>query len=285
MGKSMCGHILKAGYQVTVYNRTIEKTKPLEELGAKVVSSPKEVALNSDVVFTILGYPHDVRQVVLGDDGILQGLKSGSIFVDMTTSEPNLAKEIAEQATKKGCAALDAPVSGGDIGAREARLSIMIGGQQEAVTAVDPLLKLMGQNIRLMGGSGSGQHTKMFNQILISTTMIGVIEGLLYCFKAGLDMDEAIKAVGSGAAGSWSINNYGPRIIQRNFDPGFFVEHFIKDMKIALAESKRMNLQMPGLELALKLYQELEAMGHGRKGTQALMLAFEKMNNIELSKK
>lgn len=284
MGKSMCGHILKAGYKVTVYNRSVEKTKPLEELGAKVAASPLEVAQNSNIVFTILGYPHDVREVVLGEKGVLKGLKPGSIFVDMTTSEPNLAKEIAEEATKNGSAALDAPVSGGDVGAREARLSIMIGGAQEVVTAVDPLLRVMGQNIRLMGPPGSGQHTKMFNQILISTTMIGVMEGLLYAYKAGLDMDEAIKAVGSGAAGSWSINNYGPRIIQRNFDPGFFVEHFIKDMKIALAECQRMKLNVPGLELALKLYQELEAMGHGRKGTQALMLAFEKMSNIEIPK-
>lgn len=231
-----------------------------------------------------------MREVILGGGkdgkkGVLEGLKPGCILVDMTTSEPNLAKEIAEEAAKRGIAALDAPVSGGDIGAREARLSIMIGGEAATLTAVDPLLRLMGQNIRHMGAAGAGQHTKMFNQILISTTMIGVVEGLLYAHKAGLDLDEAIKAVGSGAAGSWSINNYGPRIVQRNFDPGFFVEHFIKDMKIALAESKRMGLTLPGLELALKFYQELEAMGHGRKGTHALMLVLEKMNNTEIPKK
>jgi len=216
---------------------------------------------------------------------VLEGLKPGSVLVDMTTSEPNLAKEIAEEAAKRGVIALDAPVSGGDIGAREARLSIMVGGEASGLTAVEPLLRLMGQNIRHMGGPGSGQHTKMFNQILISSTMIGVIEGLLYSYKAGLDLDEAIKAVGSGAAGSWSINNLGPRIVQRNFDPGFFVEHFIKDMKIAVSESKRMGLNLPGLDLALKLYQELEAQGHGKKGTHALMLAFEKMNNVEIPKK
>jgi len=215
----------------------------------------------------------------------LEGLKPGCILVDMTTSEPNLAKEIAEEAAKHSVAALDAPVSGGDIGAREARLSIMVGGDTAALAAADPLLRLMGQNIRHMGGPGAGQHTKMFNQILIANNMIGVIEGLLYAYKAGLDLDEAIKAVGSGAAGSWSINNLGPRIVQRNFDPGFFVEHFIKDMKIAVAESKRMGLNLPGLDLALKLYQELEAQGHGKKGTHALMLAFEKMNNVEIPKK
>lgn len=281
----MCSHILKAGYQVTVYNRSIEKTKPLQELGATVASSPFEVAQKSNIVFTILGYPHDVREVVLGNNGVLQGLKAGSIYVDMTTSEPNLAKEIAEEATKKGIAALDAPVSGGDIGAREARLSIMIGGAQEAVTAATPLFEVMGKNIRHMGPAGSGQHTKMFNQILISTMMIGVVEGLLYAYRAGLDLDEAIKAVGAGAAGSWSINNLGPRIVARNFDPGFFVEHFIKDMKIAMAESQRMNLKLPGLELALRFYQELEAMGHGRLGTQSLMLVFEKMNNVEIKSK
>jgi len=288
MGKSMCGHLIKAGYHATVYNRTVEKTKPLVELGATVGSSPYEVAQQSSVVFTILGYPHDVREVILGKEGqpgVLDGLKPGSILVDMTTSEPNLAKEIAEAAAKRSIFALDAPVSGGDIGAREARLSIMVGGDAAALKAIDPLLRLMGQNIRHMGGAGAGQHTKMFNQILISTTMIGVVEGLLYAYKAGLDLDEAIKAVGSGAAGSWSINNLGPRIVQRNFDPGFFVEHFIKDMKIALSESKRMGLTLPGLELALRLYQELEAQGHGRKGTQGLMLAFEKMNNVEIPKK
>jgi len=284
MGKSMCSHILNKGYKVTVYNRSVEKTKPLEELGAKVASSPLEVAQNSNIVFTILGYPHDVREVVLGNNGVLQGLKPGSVYVDMTTSEPNLAKEIATAAEKKGVAALDAPVSGGDIGARNAALSIMIGGTPEAVAAVNPLFEVMGKNIRHMGPAGSGQHTKMFNQILISTTMIGVIEGLLYAYRAGLDLEEAIKAVGSGAAGSWSINNYGPRIIQRNFEPGFFVKHFIKDMKIALDESKRMHLKLPGLELALKLYEELAALGYEEKGTQALMLAFEKMNNIEIPK-
>jgi 3-hydroxyisobutyrate dehydrogenase len=288
MGKSMCGHLIKAGYQATVYNRSSEKTKPLVDQGAVAAASPYEVAQKSDVVFTILGYPHDVREVILGKDGkqgVLDGLRPGCVLVDMTTSEPNLAKEIAEAATKRGVLALDAPVSGGDIGAREARLSIMIGGESAALTAVDPLLRLMGQNIRHMGGAGAGQHTKMFNQILISTTMIGVVEGLLYAYKAGLDLEEAIKAVGSGAAGSWSINNYGPRIVQRNFDPGFFVEHFIKDMKIALSESKRMGLNLPGLELALRFYQELESQGHGRKGTHALMLAFEKMNNVEIPKK
>lgn len=282
MGTSMCGHILNAGYNVTIYNRTASKTRPLIEKGAKLVNSPKEVAVASDIVFTMVGYPKDVEDVILGSEGVLQGLRSGGIVVDMTTSRPSLAKEIFEKAKQRECYALDAPVSGGDVGAREARLSIMVGGEKEVFDAVVPLFQIIGKNIKYMGPAGSGQNTKMVNQILISTTMIGLVEGLLYGYKAGLNLEEVLAAVGGGAAASWSLANYAPRILKRNFDPGFFVEHFVKDLEIALTEAQRMELKLPGLELALKFYSELKAQGHAKKGTHALILAFEKMNNIEL---
>eukprot|EP01113_Clastostelium_recurvatum_P035076 TRINITY_DN4840_c0_g1_i3.p1 TRINITY_DN4840_c0_g1~~TRINITY_DN4840_c0_g1_i3.p1 ORF type:complete len:330 (+),score=85.22 TRINITY_DN4840_c0_g1_i3:41-1030(+) len=283
MGRSMCGHLIKAGYEVCMYNRTKEKMTPLVELGGKAMDSPAEVAKNSQVVFSILGLPSDVRSVVLGEGGVISSLAGDSVFVDMTTSEPSLAREIHDVASKKGVHAIDAPVSGGDIGAREARLSIMMGGDKAVIDSIMPLLQTMGQNIRHMGPAGSGQHTKMVNQILISTTMIGMVEGLIYGHKAGLDLNEVIKAVGAGAAGSWSINNYGPRILRRDFEPGFFVEHFIKDMKIALSEAQKMNLQLPGLKMALEMYQRLEAKGAGKKGTQALMLVLEEMNSCQVT--
>jgi len=279
MGRWMCEHCMDAGFSATVYNRTLSKTEPLRKKGATVASSPKEVAQASDVVFTIVGFPADVREVILGEQGVLGGLKPGGIVVDMTTSEPSLAKEIYEVGKAMDVHSIDAPVSGGDVGAREARLSIMIGGDEPAVRAVDPLFQAMGKNIVHLGPAGSGQHTKMVNQILISTTMVGVVEGLLYGYKAGLNLETVIAAVGAGAAGSWSINNLGPRIVKRNFDPGFFVEHFIKDMGIALDEAKRMDLSLPGLALAHQLYLAVKAQGHGKLGTHALALALEQLNN------
>lgn len=251
-------------------------------MGARVASSPKEVAENSDVVFTIVGYPKDVRDTYLGADGVLAGLKPNGVCVDMTTSQPSLAQEIATAAKSKNIFAVDAPVSGGDVGARNATLSIMVGGEEHIVEALKPLFSAMGKNINRLGGPGAGQHTKMVNQILISTTMIGVVEGLLYGYKAGLDLNDVIKAVGAGAAGSWSINNYGPRMIKRNFDPGFFVNHFIKDLEIALDEARRMNLSLPGLALAHQFYVALKAQGHGQLGTHSLLLAFESMNNCKI---
>ncbi|KAF0689058.1 Aste57867_19439 [Aphanomyces stellatus] len=281
MGKSMCGHIMKGGYPVTTFSRTPSKCQSLVDQGARLVGSPAEVAQNSDVVFTIVGYPSDVRQVILGDSGVLSTMKPGGVIVDMTTSEPSLAKEIFDVAKAKGVASIDAPVSGGDVGAREATLSIMTGGEAAAMATVLPLFQLMGKNIRHMGGAGAGQHTKMVNQILIATNMIGVVEGLLYAYKSGLDLNEAIAAVGAGAAGSWSINNLGPRIAKRDFNPGFMVEHFIKDLGIALKESQAMGLSLPGLALANQLYLAVQAQENGGKlGTHALMLAFERMNNI-----
>lgn len=281
MGRWMCEHCMNAGFSATVFNRTVSKTDTLKEKGASVASSPREVAENSDVVFTIVGFPSDVREVTFGESGALAGMKEGGIIVDMTTSEPSLAKEIYEAAQSKGVHSIDAPVSGGDVGAKEARLSIMIGGDEEAVQAANPFFEAMGKNIVHLGPAGAGQHTKMVNQILIASNMIGVVEGLLYGHKAGLDLETVIAAVGAGAAGSWSINNLGPRIVNRNFDPGFFVEHFIKDMGIALDEAKRMDLCLPGLALAHQLYLAVQAQGNGRLGTHALALALETMNGIE----
>ncbi|KDO23756.1 hypothetical protein SPRG_10533 [Saprolegnia parasitica CBS 223.65] len=284
MGKSMCEHILNAGYTVTVFSRTPSKCDSLVAKGATYAPTPAAVAAQSDVVFTIVGYPSDVRQVILGDQGVLSTLSPGGIVVDMTTSEPSLAKEIYAAAQAKGVSCIDAPASGGDVGAKEARLSIMVGGDAAALEKVLPLFNVMGKNIRHMGGAGAGQHTKMVNQILIATNMIGVVEGLLYAHKAGLDLNEAIAAVGAGAAGSWSINNMGPRIARRDFNPGFMVEHFIKDMGIALKESQTMGLALPGLALANQLYLAVQAQANGGKlGTQALMLALERLNCIQHS--
>ncbi len=281
MGSSMCGHLIAAGYEATVYNRSKGKLAPLLAKGARPADSPRAVAEASDVVFTIVGYPNDVRQVTLGPDGTLAAARPGAVLVDMTTSEPALAVEISEAAKAKGVDSVDAPVSGGDVGAREARLSIMIGGDPGGVAALNPLFSLMGTTIVHQGGPGAGQHTKMANQILIASNMIGVCEGLLYGHKAGLDLTTMLRSVGPGAAGSWSLNNLGPRMIAGNFDPGFFVEHFLKDMGIALAEARRMNLALPGLALAEQLYRAVAAQGHARKGTHALMLALAELSAVD----
>lgn len=285
MGSSMCGHLIDAGFSATVFNRSRTKADRLVEKGAAWADSPRAVAEASDIVFTIVGYPADVRQVVLGDQGALAGCREGMILVDMTTSEPSLAVEIAQAAAAKGVAAIDAPVSGGDVGARQARLSIMIGGDRQAVQALDACWQAMGKTIVHQGGPGAGQHTKMVNQVLIATNMIGVCEALLYGHKAGLDLNAVMQSVASGAAGSWSLSNLAPRILANNFDPGFFVEHFIKDMGIALAESKRMGLSMPGLALAHQLYLALAAQGHSRDGTHALHLALASLSGIDWPKR
>jgi 3-hydroxyisobutyrate dehydrogenase len=281
MGRSMCGHVISKGYKVTVYNRSREKAQTLLDAGATWAETPRQVAEKSDIVFAIVGFPRDVRDVFLGPQGALAATRPGMVLVDMTTSEPSLAREIAEAASAKGAASVDAPVSGGDVGAKNATLSIMVGGSTEAVEAVRPLLECMGKTIVHQGPPGAGQHTKMVNQILIATNMIGVCEALLYGYKAGLDLKTVMQSVGLGAAGSWSLNNLGPRIIDRNFEPGFFVEHFIKDMGIALDEAKRMNLSLPGLALANQLYLAVQAQGWGRKGTHALMLALEQLSNVK----
>jgi 3-hydroxyisobutyrate dehydrogenase len=281
MGRSMCGHLIEKGFSATIYNRSKEKARDLLDRGATWASTPREVAAKSDVVFAIVGYPKDVREVFLGEDGALAGAKKGTVLVDMTTSQPSLAQEIYAAAKAKGVYAIDAPVSGGDIGAREARLSIMIGGDKDVADALQPCWEAMGKTIIYQGEAGAGQHTKVVNQTLIATMMIGVCEGLLYAYKAGLDLNTVLLSVAPGAAGSWSLSNLGPRIIANNFDPGFYVEHFIKDMGIALDEANRMGLSLPGLALAKQLYVALKAQGHGRDGTQALMLALAELSGID----
>jgi 3-hydroxyisobutyrate dehydrogenase len=275
MGVSMCGHVIEKGYAVTVFTRTQEKARPLLERGARWAASPAEAAREADAVFTMVGFPADVREVYFGAQGILAAARSGAILVDMTTTEPSLAREICVAAREKGMWAVDAPVSGGDVGARNATLSIMVGGDKEAVDRVMPLFEILGKKIVRQGGPGAGQHTKMCNQIVIAGTMIGVCESLLYGRKAGLDLDTMLSSIAGGAAACWALDNLAPRILKRNFDPGFFVEHFIKDMEIALKEARAMNLALPGLALVHQLYVAVGAQGHGKKGTHALMLALE----------
>lgn len=281
MGSSMCGHLIDAGFSATVYSRTQSKAAALIAKGASWVDSPKAVAERSDVIFSIVGFPSDVREVLLGANGALAGSKSGNVLVDMTTSEPSLAIEAYEAAKAKGVASVDAPVSGGDVGAKNAALSIMIGGDKDIVDALQPCWAAMGKTIVHQGAAGAGQHTKMVNQTLIASNMIGVCEALLYGYKAGLDLPTVLQSVATGAAGSWSLSNLGPRIMGNNFDPGFFVEHFIKDMGIALAESKKMGLALPGLALSHQLYLALQAQGHGRDGTHALQLALAKLSGVD----
>ncbi len=281
MGRSMCGHLIDAGVSATVFSRTRERAEPLLVKGAQWADSPREVAAASDVTFAIVGFPSDVRDVFLSETGVLAGSRPGSVVVDMTTSEPSLAVEIHEAATAVGVASIDVPVSGGDVGARNATLSIMVGGESDAVDLVLPLLERMGSTIVRQGGPGAGQHTKMVNQTLIATGMIGVCEALLYAYRAGLDLDTVLESVAGGAAGSWSLSNYGPRMLAGDFEPGFYVDHFVKDMGIALAEARRMRLSLPGLALAHELYVALQAQGGGRQGTQALLLALARLSDVD----
>jgi 3-hydroxyisobutyrate dehydrogenase len=281
MGRSMCGHLLAAGYKVTLFTRTKAKAAELIEHGAQWAESPRDVAAASEVIVSIVGYPDDVRAVLIGERGALSGCKAGSVLVDMTTSRPSLAVEIADRAAERDVASIDAPVSGGDVGARNATLSIMIGGDAQTAAALEPLWKTMGSKWVHQGGPGAGQHTKMVNQTLIATGMIGVCEGLLYGYKAGLNLETVLESVALGAAGSWSLSNYGPRMMANNFDPGFFVAHFIKDMGIALEEARRMGLALPGLALAEQFYQAVAAQGHARLGTHSLMLALAQLSGLD----
>lgn len=280
MGVSMLKHLMKAGYKASVYNRTKQKANELIEQGAEWKASPKAVAEDADVIFSIVGFPKDVEEVYFGEEGILAGVKEGAILVDMTTTQPSLAVKIYESAAHKGVSSIDAPVSGGDVGAKNGTLSIMIGGDKDAVDSLMPLFELMGKNMVYEGKAGSGQHTKMCNQITIAGTMVGVCESLLYGHKAGLDLNVMLEAISGGAAGCWTLSNLAPRIVNRNFDPGFYVEHFIKDMEIALEEAKAMNLALPGLALVHQMYKAVEAQGHGRKGTHALTLALEHISGL-----
>lgn len=281
MGSPMCMHLINKGYRAVVYNRTKRKARGLLEKGAVWAKTPREVAEQCDVVFTIVGFPADVRGVYFGSDGIMEGARAGVVLVDMTTTEPAIAEEIYERARGMGTTSIDAPVSGGDIGAQAGTLSIMIGGDKKAVDTVMPLFKLMGKNIVLQGGPGAGQHAKMCNQIMVTGLMVGMCETLLYGYKAGLDLPTMLQSVASGAAGSWMLDNLAPRIVKRDFKPGFYVEHFIKDMGIALKEAQRMSLMLPGLSLVNQLYIATRGQGHGRKGTQALLLALEHISDVK----
>jgi len=287
MGASMAGHLRAAGYELTVSTRTPAKAEPLLAAGARWADTPAEVAAASDVVFTMLGVPTDVQEVYLGDHGVLAGASgregdaAPAVAVDMTTSQPSLAAALAEAGAEHGVAVLDAPVSGGDVGARNATLSIMVGGDAAAVEAVRPCFDVMGSTVVHQGGPGAGQHTKAVNQVLIASTMVGVCEALLYGHAAGLDLASVLVSVSQGAAGSWSLTNLAPRILRGDMAPGFFVDHFVKDMGIALAEARRMGIALPGLALAEQLYVALQAQGHGRDGTQALELALASLSGID----
>jgi 3-hydroxyisobutyrate dehydrogenase len=281
MGAAMCGHLLQRGHPVTVFTRTRARADALLARGAAWADSPRAVAARSDVVFSIVGYPQDVREVVLGADGALAGAAAGTVLIDMTTSEPSLAREIDAAARARGVASLDAPVSGGDVGAREARLSIMVGGDPAVLERVRPLLACLGTTIVRQGPAGAGQHTKLVNQILIASNMVAIAEGLLYAHRAGLDLPTVLASVSGGAASSFALSTYVPRVLAGDFTPGFAVDHFVKDMGIALAEARRMRLALPGLALAESLYVALQAHGHGRSGTQALVLALAELSNGE----
>lgn len=271
MGKSMAGHILRAGYPLVVYNRTKKKADELVAKGAKWADSPAEIAAQSDIVLTIVGFPEDVEEVYLGKKGLFTRGKAGSVYIDLTTSSPTLAQKLAEIGMEKGIHVLDAPVSGGDIGAKNATLAIMVGGEKAAYEKVLPILQLLGKKITYMGPAGAGQHTKMANQIAIATNMIGVCESLVYAKKAGLDVQKVFDTISTGAAKSFSLSSYGPRIIKGDYSPGFFIKHFIKDMRIALNEAEKMGIEFPGLALAKEMYEKLAKEGEENSGTQALI--------------
>lgn len=270
MGGSMAKHIIDAGYELHIYNRTREKGKDLVEQGAIWEEKVADLARKCNCVITMVGFPRDVEEIYFGSQGLIENTKHGTFLVDMTTSSPSLALRIYEAAERKQLHALDAPVSGGDKGAREGSLSIMVGGKEDTFKAVLPLFQVMGKNIVYQGRAGSGQHTKMANQIAIASNMIGVCEAISYALKAGLDPEKVLASISQGAAGSWSLSNLAPRMIANNFDPGFYIKHFIKDMKIALEAADGMGLDTPGLEMALSMYKKLASLGHENDGTQAL---------------
>ena len=271
MGASMAGHLLDAGHELYVYNRTVSKTENLVKRGAKLLTEIKDAPLNADVVFTMVGYPKDVEGVYLGNDGLITTAKEGQVFVDMTTSSPTIAKKISEEFAKVGASALDLPVTGGDIGAKNGTLSIMVGGDKNIYEEkVLPLVKHLGKNITYFGEAGKGQYAKLANQIAIATTMISVAESFKFAKEVGLNLEDFFKTVSTGSGGSFSMTSYGPRILKNDFKPGFFVHHFIKDMRLALEECEKMNITLPGLEAAYKLYNELEEEVRNTNGTQAI---------------
>jgi 3-hydroxyisobutyrate dehydrogenase len=277
MGASMAGHLQRAGHALTVYSRTKAKSEALLAAGAAWRGSPRAAAEGADAVCTMVGYPADVREVILGRRGALAAMTRGALLIDFTTSRPDLAAEIASRAAARGVDALDAPVSGGDVGAREGRLSIMVGGEPAAYERALPLLQAFGKTIVLQGPPGAGQHTKMVNQILIASTMMGVVEAVRYAAASGLDAERVLQSVGGGAAASWSLQNLAPRMLKRNFDPGFYAKHLLKDLDIAIREARRMKLDLPALRLAQRRYRALVNGGWGDRGTHALLLLYEAM--------
>lgn len=286
MGSQMAMHVLKAGFTpMIVYNRTASKAQPLVEAGATLADSLKQVANQSDVVFTMVGYPSDVREVIAGTDGLLHHMKPGSIIVDLTTSEPGLAAELAALASSQGKSVVDGPVTGGDVGAKNGTLSIMLGGDRHAIEHIRPILQCFATTITAFGAPGTGQHCKMANQITIASAMIGVCEGLIYAHAAGLDLEEYLAAISTGAAGSFSVKVLAPRIINGDLNPGFYVEHFVKDLGIALDTCKQMQMSLPGLALAQQLYVSLCACGDSQLGIHALIRSLERLNNRQLSQK
>ena len=271
MGTSMAAHLMAAGHSLTVFNRTREKAEGLIKRGAQWADTPGAVAAASDILISMVGYPHDVEKIYFGEGGILSAMKAGGYVVDMTTSSPKLARRLYEAAKEREIASLDAPVSGGDIGARNASLVVMVGGDRGAFDAVKSIFELLGRTIRYFGPAGSGQYAKMANQIAIASNMMGVCEAVAYAKRAGLDPAEVVETISGGAAGSWSLSNLAPRMLRGDYAPGFFIKHFIKDMGIALASAEEMHLDLPGLKLAKRLYDELSARGMEDSGTQALI--------------
>jgi 3-hydroxyisobutyrate dehydrogenase len=283
MGAPMATHLIDAGHELRVHTRTPSRADELLARGARWCDSPEEVADGAELVFTMLGYPADVRETVLGRSGLLDAMEPGTVLVDHTTSEPTLAEEIAAAAGERGLESIDAPVSGGDVGARNGALVIMAGGGAEAFERARPALESYGRKVVLAGGPGAGQHTKMVNQIAISSGMVALCEALIYAYRSGLDVEQAIDTIGEGAAGSWSLSNYGPRMVRGDLEPGFKIDHFIKDLGIALAEARRMHLALPGLALAEQLYVGASSHGLGQKGTQALIVTLAEMSQVEVS--
>jgi 3-hydroxyisobutyrate dehydrogenase len=274
MGSAMARHLMDAGYLLRVHNRSPEKARSLFERGAVWCDTPAFAAVDADAVITMVGYPADVEDLYLGRGQLVASARPGAVLIDMTTSSPVLARRIHEAAAARGVRALDAPVSGGDVGAREARLTIMAGGEAEAFSEAEPMLRVMGPSVVLQGGPGAGQHTKMSNQLAIAGAMIGVCEALAYAEAAGLDPRRVLDSISAGSAASWSLANYGPRMLEGDFAPGFYVKHFIKDLRIAVDSAAEIGIDAPGGILALKLYLRLAERGGAERGTHALYLLY-----------
>lgn len=280
MGTGIINNLLKAGYEVTIFNRTKAHAQHLIDAGARWAASPAKVAADTPITFSMVGFPQDVENIYFGDNGILAGAQLGSLVVDMTTSTPTLARKIAAAVAKRGVTAFDAPVSGGDIGAKNGTLTIMVGGDQAALPRLQPIFDIIGSAVHYFGESGSGQHAKMANQIMVAGTMTGLTEMLAYAQAAGLNLKDVLATVGGGAAANWSLDNYGPRILAGDYTPGFFAKHFLKDLRIALDEADNMQLQLPATRTAKQLYEQLVDAGNGNDGTQALIKLYTGWKDI-----